>query len=147
MVDWPYFLCYIIQLFVLSIYTRSVDMELINFCFKYPAVPLVVVFLVVIVIVTFKRTVIYNGKWETTKGNAYTYTDRATGSTFLSPSRIIGVNMLGSRRKKFGKPVWSLTLTLFWLAVAAVFSCFFFLSWLDIRHQIKNLPTGRFWIL
>ena len=95
----------------------------IDFCQKYPAVVVILGFLVVIFIIAKGRTVVYNGPWETKRGKAYTYTDRATGSTFLSPSRIIGVNMLGSRREKFGKPAWSFSITLLWVAVIGIIIC------------------------
>lgn len=95
--------------------------NLISFCAKYQIVPVIWGFLAVIFIIAKRRTLVYNGPWETKRGKGYTYTDQVTGTTFISWTRILMPGILSRSRQKFGKASWSLLLTVLWLAVIAMF--------------------------
>ncbi|MCH7492751.1 hypothetical protein IID19_04190 [Patescibacteria group bacterium] len=76
--------------------------------------------LAVLFILCYRRRVTHDGQWELGDKKSHAWTDELTGTSFATKYRVLMPNELGSRRQKFGKPVWSWPITIVVLALVAL---------------------------
>lgn len=74
----------------------------------------------VLFVLCYRRRVTHDGQWELGDKKRHAWTDKLTGTSFATKHRVLMPNELGSRRQKFGKPVWSWPITIVVLALVAL---------------------------
>jgi len=85
------------------------------FTYWYISIPIMIILFLYF---AYPRRLKYEGIQPTPDNFKRMFTDKVTGTTFLSNHSVIGINKLASRRKKFDKPAFSIPITI--IAIFAI---------------------------